>query len=41
MQEISNTHFTKQLRKKEQVKSGKCGKKRHKEVWNMEEYKSL
>jgi hypothetical protein len=41
MQEISNTDFTKQPKRKEQVKSGKCGKKSHKEVRNMEEYKSL
>jgi hypothetical protein len=41
MQKIYNTHFTKQPRRKEQVESGKCGKKSHKEVKNMEEYKSL
>jgi hypothetical protein len=41
MEEISNTHFTKEPRRKEQVESGKCGKKSHKEVGNMEEYKSL
>jgi hypothetical protein len=41
MEEIFNTHFTKEPRKKEQVESGKCGKKSHKEVGNMEEYKSL
>jgi hypothetical protein len=41
MEEIFNTHFAKEPRKKEQVESGKCGKKSHKEIENMEEYKSL
>jgi len=41
MQEISSPHFTRHPRRKEQIESGKCGKKNHKEVRNMEEYKSL
>ncbi len=41
MEEIFNTHFSKKPRRKEQVESGKCGKKSHKEKGNMEEYKIL